>query len=191
VLKLDMSKLGFLSSLPYVVMWFLATGTGQLADYARDKGVRTIVVRKVCQCGGQLISAAGLIALAYVPDGPNTETISIIMLSISLGAAGIPLSGFNVNHLDIAPKYAGVLMGITNTFATIPGFVAPQLTDSMTTADPKTHPDELKAQWRNVFFIAAGVYSFGVVFYLVFASGDKQPWAEGKPPRRYLGASVN
>ena len=29
-------------------------------------------------------------------------------------------------------------MGITNTFATIPGFVAPQLTDSMTTADPKT-----------------------------------------------------
>ena len=54
-------------------------------------------------------------------------------------------------------------------------------------------PDELKAQWRNVFFIAAGVYSFGVVFYLVFASGDKQPWAEGtrRDPSNFTPMGVN
>ena len=31
-----------------------------------------------------------------------------------------------MNHLDIAAPHAGVLMGLTNMFATIPGFVGPQ-----------------------------------------------------------------
>jgi hypothetical protein len=65
-------------------------------------------------------------------DGADSEsdgsvTMAIVLLCISVGFAGFPLSGFNVNHLDLAPKYAGVLMGITNTFATIPGFLAPQV----------------------------------------------------------------
>ena len=37
------------------------------------------------------------------------------------------MAGFNINHIDIAPRFAGVLMGITNTIATIPGFVGPQV----------------------------------------------------------------
>ena len=31
---------------------------------------------------------------------------------------------------------------------------------------------------QEVFFIAAGVYVFGVVVYAILASGTKQPWAE-------------
>jgi len=41
-------------------------------------------------------------------------------------------------------------MGITNTFATIPGFVTPLLTNMITTADPDTEPELLKEQWREV-----------------------------------------
>lgn len=37
-------------------------------------------------------------------------------------------TGYGSNHLDIAPEYAGVLMGLTNTVATIPGVTAPYLT---------------------------------------------------------------
>lgn len=33
--------------------------------------------------------------------------------------------GFLSNHIDIAPNYAGTLMALTNTFATIPGFFVP------------------------------------------------------------------
>lgn len=32
---------------------------------------------------------------------------------------------FSVNHLDVAPQHASVLMGFSNTFATIPGIVSP------------------------------------------------------------------
>jgi hypothetical protein len=37
-------------------------------------------------------------------------------------------TGFLVNHLDIGPRCAGVLMGITNTIGTIPGILAPIIT---------------------------------------------------------------
>ncbi len=33
-------------------------------------------------------------------------------------------------------------------------------------------------EWRIVFFIAAGIYCAGAVFYVIFASGEKQDWAE-------------
>ena len=42
------------------------------------------------------------------------------------------MSGCNVNHLDIAPPYAGVLMGITNCAATIPGFAGPAVVGVLT-----------------------------------------------------------
>lgn len=75
-------------------------------------------------------------------------------------------------------------MGITNTFATIPGFLAPQVTDLLTTADPKTEPQKLKHQWQTVFYIAGAVYAFGIVFYLIFGSGSKQSWADGVVPSK-------
>ena len=37
------------------------------------------------------------------------------------------VAGHNVNNLDIAPRYSGIIMGITNMFGTFPGFLGPQL----------------------------------------------------------------
>lgn len=34
-------------------------------------------------------------------------------------------TGFNVNHLDIAPRYASILMGISNGFGTLAGILCP------------------------------------------------------------------
>ena len=58
--------------------------------------------------------------------GSNTLW-AIIFLSLSVGSVGFAVAGFSVNHLDIAPKYAGILMGISNMAATIPGFAGPQV----------------------------------------------------------------
>lgn len=40
--------------------------------------------------------------------------------------------GILANSIDIAPNYAGTLMAITNTFATIPGFVVPLFVGQLT-----------------------------------------------------------
>ena len=41
-------------------------------------------------------------------------------------------AGFNVNHLDIAPRYASILMGISNGFGTLSGMFCPIVVESLT-----------------------------------------------------------
>ena len=51
--------------------------------------------------------------------------MAVVFLTIAVGSLGLNLSGFGCNHLDIAPRYGGVLMGLTNAAGTIPGIVGP------------------------------------------------------------------
>ena len=54
--------------------------------------------------------------------------VAVVCLTFSVGFGGFAFSGFFVNHLDIAPPFAGILLGISNTVATIPGILSPLLT---------------------------------------------------------------
>ena len=40
-----------------------------------------------------------------------------------------------------------------------------------------------REEWREVFIISAEIYAFGLVMYLILASGEEQYWANGWPPR--------
>ena len=51
----------------------------------------------------------------------------LLVVSWLLGVAGLSRGGFSVNHMDIAPKYAGPLMGISNTAGTLAGNKFPTL----------------------------------------------------------------
>ncbi|TNN80560.1 Vesicular glutamate transporter 2.1 [Liparis tanakae] len=79
--------------------------------------------------------------------------------------------GFNVNHLDIAPRYASILMGISNGVGTLSGMVCPMIVGTMT-------KNKTREEWQSVFLIASMVHYGGVIFYGIFASGEKQPWAD-------------
>lgn len=60
-----------------------------------------------------------------------TRGTSTTFLSLALGLGGLTWAGFGVNHLDVAPKYAAILMGISNTVGTIPGIICPSLTGAI------------------------------------------------------------
>ena len=68
------------------------------------------------------LSSVFLLLCAYYG---TSATIAIILLTLGVGCGGLSLAGFNINHLDIAPRYAGVLMALTNTAGTLPGIVGP------------------------------------------------------------------
>ena len=36
---------------------------------------------------------------------------------------------------------------------------------------------QTRAEWQIVFYVAAAIYAFGAIFYVIFASGVLQPWA--------------
>ncbi len=55
-------------------------------------------------------------------------------------------------------------MGLSNTAATIPGIVGVYVSGLILNATNS---------WTLVFQVAAGVYLFGMVFYLIFASSKR------------------
>lgn len=78
---------------------------------------------------------------------------------------------FRLNHLDIAPQHASVLLGISNTFGTIPGIVSPALTGYIVV---NSSADE----WQIVFLISSAIYLIGCVIFWFWTSGEIQPWAQ-------------
>ena len=101
---------------------------------------------------------------------------AIIALVFAVGCSGFAISGFNVNHLDIAHRYASILMGISNGVGTFSGMICPITVTRMT----KNHEtdDILAVEWHHVFLIASSIHFVGVIFYAIFASGEEQDWAK-------------
>jgi MFS transporter, ACS family, solute carrier family 17 (sodium-dependent inorganic phosphate cotransporter), other len=60
------------------------------------------------------------VSLMLMPLASDVRT-GVLVTSLSLGFCGIARGGFSVNHMDIAPKYAGVVMGVSNTAGTLAG----------------------------------------------------------------------
>ena len=85
---------------------------------------------------GQIMPAAFMLGLGYVGCD---KVLAVALVSLAVGLNGLTQAGFNVNHLDIAPVYAGTLMGCTNAIATIPGFVGPQLVGALTYKNVRTY----------------------------------------------------
>ena len=56
----------------------------------------------------------------------NTRFLSVFFITMGAGfGGGLVMAGAGINHIDIAPRFAGVLMGITNAAGTLPGIIAP------------------------------------------------------------------
>uniref|UniRef100_A0A5F5PVU6 Solute carrier family 17 member 8 n=1 Tax=Equus caballus TaxID=9796 RepID=A0A5F5PVU6_HORSE len=161
-------SVGLLSAVPHMVMTIVVPIGGQLADYLRSRKIlTTTAVRKIMNCGGFGMEATLLLVVGF----SHTKGVAISFLVLAVGFSGFAISGFNVNHLDIAPRYASILMGISNGVGTLSGMVCPLIVGAMT-------KHKTREEWQNVFLIAALVHYSGVIFYGVFASGEKQEWAD-------------
>ncbi|NXL90599.1 VGLU3 protein, partial [Alectura lathami] len=157
------SKVGLLSAVPHMVMTIIVPIGGQLADFLRSRKIlTTTTVRKVMNCGVRDAMESGY---------TSSQRVLRFLVLLRLGFSGFAISGFNVNHLDIAPRYASILMGISNGVGTLSGMVCPLIVGAMT-------KHKTREEWQNVFLIAALVHYSGVIFYAIFASGEKQEWAD-------------
>ncbi|CAH0398530.1 unnamed protein product [Chilo suppressalis] len=117
-------------------------------------------------------SAIGLVALAYAPHNIYiVETILVLICSFKIAST----VGFHVNHVDISPNYAGTLMSISNFASNMFGSLAPIVAGIILT-DP-TDP----LLWRKVFFVAAGLYFFTNLVYVIFGTAELAEWND--PPQ--------
>ncbi|KAF7643176.1 hypothetical protein LDENG_00244060 [Lucifuga dentata] len=168
VLHFDLKSNGFLSALPYLGAWLFSVPSGVIADTLIERQLLSITsVRKIFTLTGLLPCAAFLVAVSYAGC---SSTLAVTFLSLSTAVGATSAAGVYINQIDIAPRYAGVLLGITNTFGTIPGVVAPIATGYFT-------EDHSLAGWRKVFWVAAGINVGGALIFTLFGSGKIQPWA--------------
>ncbi|XP_064122323.1 vesicular glutamate transporter 1-like [Macrobrachium nipponense] len=176
VFHYDIAKSGTISALPHLVMTIVVPFGGQLADHFRKNNIlSTTNVRKLFNCGGFGLEAVFLLVVAYA----RRTTIAISALTLAVGFSGFAISGFNVNHLDIAPRYASILMGISNGFGTLSGMIRPIVVEEFT-------KHETAEEWQIVFLIASIIHFLGIIFYGLFASGELQPWAEPPQPEEEM-----
>ena len=73
--------------------------------------------------------AVFLVAAGYTGCNP---LLAVVFLTLSSSLGGLSASGFNINHLDIAPRYASILMGISNGVGTLSGMVCPLIVGALT-----------------------------------------------------------
>lgn len=120
---------GIVGALPHLLMTIIVPCGGIFADWLRKTGrMTTTNVRKLFNCGGFGMEALFFLVVAHA----KTYEQATMALTFGVAFSGFAISGFNVNHLDIAPRYASILMGMSNGIGTIAGLFCPIVVDHLT-----------------------------------------------------------
>lgn len=169
VLKFDIKHNGVWSSMPYLTMFILSYTVGFISDGIINRGVVSrVTARKIFNSIGFLVPAIALVTLGFINANQKTEAIALLIIAVGVSSASF--SGFAINHMDLSPNHAGVLVGLINGTGQIGGILAPLVVQMLVT----NQADIL--QWRYVFIIAAGIYVVTALAFIIFGSAKVQWW---------------
>ena len=154
---LGIGSAGLYAAAPWVAYFATLQLTGAWSDRAIARGVGTIVVRKLATCGGLAAAGTCLAVLGTV----DSAGLALGLICVAAGAIGVAASGFTSVPLDLSPRNAPVLIGFSNTLATIPGIAGVAITGWLVDV---THT------FVAAFLVAALVSIGGALFFVRFAS---------------------
>jgi len=173
-LDFNMSKGGMVAVLPYLACFACSILAGYVAERMARAGVPLFWIRRLAQTLSEMVSAVALVLAGY----SKNATLAVLCMTVSVGLSGMCSAGFGVNYLDLSPYYGGVLFGIGNTIATIPGIVAPLVAGAII---PTVHAGDPapRAAWQEVFWIGFGVSIFGWSWWMIGARAELEPSISG------------
>jgi MFS transporter, ACS family, solute carrier family 17 (sodium-dependent inorganic phosphate cotransporter), other len=154
---LGIASSGLYSAGPWATYFAALQLTGAWSDAAIARGVRTVHVRRIATSGGLLAASACLLLLRAV-DSP---TLALALICVATAAIGVAASGFTSVPLDLSPRHAPVLIGFSNTLATIPGIAGVAVTGWLVDV---THT------YAAAFLVSALCSVGGALFFLRYAS---------------------
>ncbi|XP_071038195.1 sialin-like isoform X2 [Parasteatoda tepidariorum] len=172
-IALIITQNGILSSIPFPIKAVIAITVGFTSNLLLRKGYATVnFIRKFCTVFPFLWFSAGLVGVCLA--GCNA-VLSTIFFICSVPIIGFAVCGYNINHLDLSPEYAGTLYGISNTFSSMMGFLAPMFVGYI------TNEHQSFQEWYTVFGTVIAVLLFSSVIFSVFGSTKKQNWIDTEP----------
>uniref|UniRef100_A0A0D6R7G8 Major facilitator superfamily (MFS) profile domain-containing protein n=1 Tax=Araucaria cunninghamii TaxID=56994 RepID=A0A0D6R7G8_ARACU len=170
-LQLSLHKMGSSKMLPYLNMFVFSNIGGFIADHLITRRLLSVTnTRKCLNTGGFVVAAFALMMMPSL----RTSWGAVLCSSVALGFLALGRAGFAVNHLDVAPRYAGVVMGISNTAGTIAGIVGVGLTGQILESAKAADMDLSNPNsWTQVFCIPALFCICSAVIFLVFSTGER------------------
>lgn len=158
--ELGIGSAGLFSAAPFVLLFVTGNVAAVIADRMIRRGFSLTAVRKTMQIVGLLGSAVFLIWASQV----QSAGAALFTLCAALGMLGFTWSGFGPNHLDIAPRYADVLAGFTNTAGTLPGVIGVVITGWLI---------DMTGSFSSAFQLAAAVNVVGAIIWAIWSTGKK------------------
>ncbi|KAE8702190.1 putative anion transporter 5 [Hibiscus syriacus] len=170
-LELSLQEMGFAKMMPYFNMFIFSNIGGVVADHLITKRIMSVTkTRKFLNTVGFIVSSLALIALPIF----RTSGGAVFCSSVALGFLALGRAGFAVNHMDIAPKYAGIVMGVSNTAGTLAGIIGVDMTGKLLEAAKAEYSDLSSPEsWRAVFFIPGLLCVFSSFIFLLFSTGER------------------
>ena len=143
VLRYSLSFNGVLSSICYIFQTLVCLIGSWLTDLIISKQLlKTLTIRKINTILGLWLP--GACALLAVVAGCQAE-LAVVLFALAAGLNTLSVSGCKTGMLDIAPDFAGIVFGVSNTVANIPGFMGPAIVGALLTDYSNTN------QWYYVF----------------------------------------
>ncbi|CAI5946392.1 unnamed protein product [Closterium sp. NIES-65] len=159
VLGFNLTESGLFAVLPWLTMAIASNVGGWIADTLIARGLSVTLVRKVMQSIGFLGPAICLSLLSTV----KSPVAAIALLMLSQGTDAFSQSGLYSNHQDIGPRYAGILLGLSNSAGVLAGVFGTYVTGQILQ----------NGSWDEVFTVAVALYLVGTVVWNVFATGER------------------
>ncbi|KAF7991650.1 hypothetical protein HCN44_010451 [Aphidius gifuensis] len=182
MLRFNIKSNAVISCSPYLINAVTNPLLGKLLDWGRNQGFWTQTSGRKIAVGVSCIPPSILmIAIAYM----GCERLwTTIMLVCSIVLGGAIFVGHLINQNDLAPNYAGILMGLTNFPGTISAFVLPALVGALTENGHTFH------NWRYIFWICVIAQMTAFAIFTIWGTAKIQKWnyPEGSPEREQADA---
>ena len=156
----SLASAGLLSAAPWLVSFVVVNAAGTWADRMMERGRSATFVRKLLIGAGSLGASSFLLLLPQV----GAVTAGVLLMCGVSGMLAVCQAGFAPNSFDVAPRYADVIWGISNTFATIPGIVGVAVTGWLV---------DQTGNYDAPFLLAAGLVLAAAAVYLALGSGKR------------------
>jgi nitrate/nitrite transporter NarK len=133
---------------------------GVLADSLVARGVPVVAVRKGLQTVAFLVPAVALLGLAQPGINPQ---MAVACMTVALGTTSLGQAGFVANMSDVAPRHAGKMFGLCNTFGCLSGIVGVTAVGFIVEATRSFAP---------VFSMTAALYVIGTLIWNLYCTTD-------------------
>lgn len=165
-LDFNLQTSGLLCGLSFLTLAVVAELSSRLLSkmFAKDILNKTAIRKLFCFIG--FFGQALLTLSVTVVDNTFWKMFFIVC---AIGMGGITMTSFLTNHLEVAAHFSAVIVGFSTTISSSSGAFS-------AVASGLLLPDDSIEAWNNVFYLCAGIYAFGGLFYLLLGSSKTHSW---------------